>query len=252
MIALLIACAGVSPSLEVGDDAMLAALPADVTVVGGIDAAALVAPDADDLLADAGLAREDGDAIRFGCGWDGCAALAEGRFGELRRPAVSLPRSRERAHGFDVPTGLGRVAVRRLDSTRLVAGDPAALRRVALGGSTFDLASLDGRVPDGDAWVLLRDPATLSEQAAWRLDGRAADLAEQVRAAWAEHGDEAARVESVAVAWDDGTVRVRAICVDAASCRGLATRFRAWRLLHPEVDGRLVVDGAVLELTHAR
>jgi hypothetical protein len=248
---LLVACAPpLAPSQDLSaDEARLSTLPPDVTVVASVDAAALRDVPAvrrerlDEILSAAGATSDDVDRVVLGCGEDGCAALAEGRFA----PEV----------GLDVGTSLGRVAVRRLDGSRMAVGDRSALRRIAAdatsGAEGLDPAALEGRIPAGDAWLLLRHPEVLSEQAAARLERAPLwqDVAGDLREAWATHGARAEGISSVAVSLDAGerVIRARAVCDSDAVARRLHLEIEAWKALHAGSEGEIVREGAVLEWT---
>jgi hypothetical protein len=249
----LLACAAPPPTLDVSGDPMLATLPSDVTIVGRVDLAAMrsgpfsaLAADLDARMAE--TAGAEADRLALGCGDDGCAVLGEGRIGS----------------GLDAPTGLGRLAARRLDEERFVVGDRSAIRRIAAnardGIEGLDPDTLAGRIPAGDAWVLLRNPAVLAEQAAARLerapDPLWADVAADVSSAWDQHADDLSGVQSVALSVDGGSgeVRLRAVCDSPNDARDLRWAFEAWRALHPThpaSSADVTLSGGLLELSIA-
>lgn len=263
----LLACApSLGPDLAVGGDAMLAALPADVTVVGGLAPGVLADADTravaarfgldpaaiDRRLADAGL---DGagaiDRAVFGCGDAGCAALLEGRFAALDVGAVAdgTP-ARALASGTDAVELVDRRGQRfvfgRLAPDRAVAGDRAALRAIddaARDGASLDPAVFAGVVPAGDVWVAARDPRRFVAQA--RVRGERAGAASLVAGLDALAAAPLDHVEAVAAALSVGPVaelRVRAVLTDTATAVA-AARAAADRVdRHRDRLGALRVD----------
>lgn len=194
---------------------MLAALPADATLLAGADGGAALPVEVADALA--AFRR-----VRAGCFDEGCVALAEGDFGDLdalRAKVGGVPRRR----GVD----LGPFVLRRLAPTKAVAGDRAAVARVALerelGEPGFDVAALDGLVPEGDAWA-----AAIGRDALEALADRAG-----VELPAADG------VEAVGVAVTGEVAVARARCVDEAAALGWAALAEARGLSTVRV-GRVV------------
>ena len=172
---------------------MLAALPADVGLILGVEAGSLRdsglgrAVLADGLLSGGELAQDtllllgspDGaelfDRGRFGCADDGCLGLLEGQFEELSIDRMRQGMARALPHGatvsaadegFDLRSGSEHLALRRLSQTKAIIGDAAPMARAAEAQArlsraeeveTLDVAELQGLVPAGAAWLVAPD-----------------------------------------------------------------------------------------------
>lgn len=178
MLLPLLACAAPDPAHGTVDPT-LRALPADVSVVARLEAAALRdAPGLDLLLASAGLDRAEIDRtirelgpsagvntldrVTLGCGPDGCVALVEGDLAGATPRAAHAPGLRlvPTANGMDGRTRAGEnVVVRKLSPRKAVAGDRAAARAAweVKRGERDGLRPADAEVPAGDAWIWVRD-----------------------------------------------------------------------------------------------
>lgn len=226
MLPLLLACAPdtLAPDAAVTGDAMLAALPADVTLVASVDMAALpeaLRAPARDALRRAGVpAVERG---RLGCGGAGCVALLEGDFAGMaleREEAVQadgavvarVAPARGTLPGLDAWTRAGEpLALRRLAPGKLVVGDRAAVRAAAAarrGG--FHVEQLTGAIPEGAAWVAARDLDRLLDQADDRLARRGEVLPDALLDLLTAAPVELEAVDVVALSFGaDGVARLR-------------------------------------------
>ncbi len=244
----LLACATehLAPDAAIGGDAMLAALPADVTLVASFDAEEARGGALEELLAALGadvdvLADALGGEVargRVGCGGAGCVVLGEGALdvpadARVRVDAhgariATLAPARGPLRGFDGRTAVGEpVAARLLGDGKFVLGDRPAVRATyaARRGGGFDPALLDGEVPAGVAWVAVRDPARFVDQAAARAERRDGDgaaveswLADRAAQLPVELDDIEVIAASVTA---DGIARLRVRCADADAARVL-------------------------------
>jgi hypothetical protein len=253
----LVGCAqpSLGPSRLLQDDPMLAALPGHVTLLGGVDAAALdrgalAAPFAARLglmpSAAPRLAQLSGELDRavFACGARGCLALAQGDLAEAdwcglaagldgARVPLSGRCSPSEEPGLDAATPRGEpLTLRQLAPDKLVMGDRAAVLDAypqaagALTAARFDPSGLDGAVPEGELWVLAHRPAALAEQAARRLEQqgapRALDLAERLHELLGCCEDELSAIHSAALALDtreQPRLTLRITCADGWTAR---------------------------------
>jgi hypothetical protein len=231
MVLYALACAspGLGPSRELTGDAMLASLPADTTLVVGADVEA-----ARDLPAWAEVPGADAFGpvarVRAGCFDEGCVALVEGDFADLTPDALGalVPGAVPRRRGVDLATEAGPLVLRRLSPGKGVAGDRAAVARVAtereLGEPGLDVARFAGLVPAGQAFAAAVGTDAIEM------------LAERVGATLPAVGIDAL---GVALDLDTRLVRVRARGPDAA----------AWAAVARARFDDVVVVGDVVELT---
>ncbi|MCP4805085.1 MAG: hypothetical protein GY913_22500 [Proteobacteria bacterium] len=111
--------------------------------------------------------------------------------------------------------GAPRVQVRRADDWQLV-GDIAAVQRWADPERRALEFDVDGLVPAGDVWALVRPrrfPQDLTTRLAEERSAEARVLADGLQRLWSDSGHLLASVQTVAVSWD-GTLHVRATCFE--------------------------------------
>jgi hypothetical protein len=211
---------GLSPSVDLREDGMAAALPSDTTLLFGGDLRSLgEAPFTEALLTRAGMEIADLDAavlaaggpaagaravdeVRIGCGDAGCAALLEGDFAGTQLTGARLTAARfdglpargkpapGKVPGVDAVGSAGqRYSLRVLSGEKAVLGDRAAVRAVrksGSGGAGLDVSRFDGDVPAGDLWVVAWDLERLVEQAARRAERGAPGAGDALRERVAE------------------------------------------------------------------
>jgi len=257
--ALLVGCnPGVlSPTRTLVDDPMVAALPPGLTLIGGVDLAALDQGGLAPAFAErtgvfpseapwrAGLDGSSTDRMVLGCGDHGCLGLAEGELSGLdwcalaQRRGADLPHhsigcSADEEPGLDVTLPTGEpMALRQLSPTKLVIGDRAAVRSAypqagSHPDSGFDTASLEGMIPQGSIWLAAHEPSRMALQAAHRLEQngspQATAMATQLRELVDCCSEQLEDVVAVALAvdtQDEPTAVFRVTCRDAWTARGV-------------------------------
>lgn len=265
----LLACAETAPpaSVAVAADERLATLPADSTLVASIDLPALAAESgAMSLLVDAGVdpapllaLAEAGAGVegfrvrdaRLGCGGTGCVALLEGAFTQTGVDAAT--------EGLEDAAGDTEAdwVLRRLSAYKAVFGDRGAVREVweaqRSGAAGLDVAALEGRIPVGGLWVLVRDIERFEAQAAARAGQVRPEGAAQVHEGVARARAQVPsldRVETLAASFTSaGVLRARAVCMDDAAAIDVELRLRAAALDAKGLEGATVSrSGLVVEL----
>lgn len=273
----LLACAAPPPSadaVDVAGDPRLAALPAESTVIASVDLPDLAAGvGAATLLRDAGVDVEPLRALaeagvgvsgfrardaRLGCAESGCIVLLEGNFsadgveGLAGAVAARMPVTEGGGElpGFDVamPDGSAWV-LRALAEDKAVFGEREAVREVweaqRSGAAGFDAASLAGRVPRGEAWMLMRDPARVEAAAARRAErASGAEGAARVHAAFARLREQVPaldRVDTLALTVGaTGEVHLRAWVPAEVDATDVELRARAATATAPALSGGTV------------
>lgn len=212
----LLAC---SPPVDVADDAPIPAWVQDAPIesslfVGGERALLPGLLDIEQALSASGV-ELDRDAGLVG-GRQGLLAVQTG----LVEPEVLYDgpvfqvsaRTEDRA-GLVRPER-SRLQVRRTDDWQLV-GDIAAIQRWVDPSRRAMELDLDGLVPAGDVWLLVR-PRRFPQDATTRLTREDPALAQSLDRLWSDSGHLLAQVQTVAVSWD-GRLRVRLSCFEACT-----------------------------------
>lgn len=240
----LLGCAqpGLNPDADLVGDPLLAALPRDAALVVRVHL------DRDGLAPwqDAGLVDlaaipltglpDQGAAAR---GATGCVVLLEGEVEPLAPPTRG-------AHRWVIDVGGTPLLWRRLAADKAVAGEVAAVHELSAdradGASGLDRAELQGAVPDGDVWVVARDPDRLVELATARgfvvpTLPAGVDLVESIALSARHDGDRVA-------------LTARAVLVDRGTARALAraagrVRLDGWRGVLADRASVVQVDNIV-------
>lgn len=229
MVLVILACAPpeMAGSLDLRQDPLLSEVPASSTVLAGGDLAALWASPAVAWMEQDGWIRRDRIPFdpmdfretRLGCGDGGCVLVSQGRVRRAERLSpwalqenLAIESLGERIR-LVPPHGKPMEMEVTADLTR--AGDLEA-------GRGFDPSSLGAEVPSGDAWILIRDPVRMRQQAVARVLAEGTADAE-FTAAFLDQVPESAlaAVESFAWSLDSQseilTGRLVAVDADAAS-----------------------------------
>ncbi|GDX80777.1 hypothetical protein LBMAG42_25880 [Deltaproteobacteria bacterium] len=263
-------------SVSVANDERLATLPLDSTLVASIDLPALAAGSGVvSLLREAGMdpapllalaevgAGVEGFRVRdarLGCGGSGCVALLEGGFtpAGVERATDAVADAVADAEAERASVANGDWVLRRLSAQKAVFGDREAVREVweavRSGAPGLDVAALEGRVPDGGLWVLVRDVERFEAQAAARAGAVRPDGAARVHAGLARARTQLPsldRVETLAASVSaTGLLHARAVCADEAAAMDLELRLGAAGLEAKGLEGVAVSrSGATVEVT---
>lgn len=265
----LLACGAppaLSPTLDVEQDALLATLPADVSLVAGGDVAALVASPLARRLAGRGLFDPDAldaqaaalgvggwTAVRAGCGGAGCVAVGPATLdrGALESAAMleGLAVDDDGQRAILSAGGVPFAAETRGEI--LLAGDLPAV--AAFGGPGIDRSAFRGAIPAGDAWIGARDADRFLAQAADRLDAegsrRARRLAAKLRDPRRTAKARLARTIGLAVSAGEAPSAVlRVVCVDTMAAREVEWMIAFALATMPTLESAEVVRvGAVVE-----
>ena len=229
-------------SLDPAAEPLLQHAPEGSTVLLGLDLVAL----ADSAPGRRWMARHEGDLLtldarfqeRFGvaptdleraalsCDEVGCSWLFEGDLSGLLLDSVGGQLAHESVPVRDVRLLPGHDALlfraedgtplrlQRLDDRRLAVGHGPAVKQRGSG-----VSGLEGAIPRGQAWLVLRHPEQLREQVqtylSWRGTPEALQTAEKVDRAWGLRPELLDRVEVVALSVAaDERLAVRVSCWD--------------------------------------
>ncbi len=173
------------------------------------------------------------DRALLGCNQSGCSWHLQGDYSALDLGAVGAQLARPEA-GVN---GVRRVQrqdallfrsqdgtplrLQRVAADRLLLGHGPAVKAMASATTGLGVTGLEGAIPQGDVWVVARDPEQLREQVlgylAWRDTDDARDGTARVEALWADRPELVDDIELIALSLsleEPSRVAVRASCWD--------------------------------------
>lgn len=251
-LVLMLACGSkpaLLPSVDPAAHSLLADAPADATLLASLELAeTLESPLLQEWRTQHALELERLDTEwqgRFGatlsgteqavlgCNEAGCSWQLRGDYRSLDLGAVGAQLARPEA-GVNGVRQVNRqdallfrsqdgtpLRLQRVAADRVLLGHGPAVKAQASATTGLGVAGLEGAIPQGDLWVVARDPEQLREQVlgylAWRDTDEAREGTERVEALWADRPELVDDIELIALSLsldEPSRLAVRASCWD--------------------------------------